>query len=400
MDDSKSASPQTVLSDMARAKGEEQRDQLKEGGAGASGWTTNEQDGTTKVKLRGFSLWKDAPVEVFLEILSYSTPHDLLLFSLVNKPLYSLLATSPADPEAEGKRFWKQARQNVCMPDLRAGDLSERELAGLVEGRGCIVCRDKSEHHMVDYYIRMRLCEDCRETELDHEVDIEDRVGELHPSALACTLFTLDDPRYCDMDDTRYFYKPALREMNDKLVALQLAADKAEGPSTDDPNDPRTVLTRFIRERTELVEKASLDGRDLFQWEEEDHERRYYEEQQRRAQRVRLIKAHLLDLGFDERDCSFEREENEEFLRRSEPLSTVALSQALPSLLAEIQLNSQRRLELESFDRLRQRSELLRPLYHEMLASRPTKLEKAVFPHFVLTATFSSIFIPSPAQPN
>lgn len=123
-----------------------------------------------------------------------------------------------------------------------------------------------------------------------------------------------------------------------------------------------------------------------------------------------------MDLGFDLDDCLFETKENEEFMQRVEPLSapckskrffdtfyqrlevltpfpssSQALQAALPSLLSELHLNAQLRLEIEASHHARERSHLLRPLYDEMLASRRSALEKALFPAFVVVLALPSV---------
>ncbi|GAA5946706.1 hypothetical protein JCM3765_000355 [Sporobolomyces pararoseus] len=128
------------------------------------------------------------PFELVSEILSHTTPKDLLSFSRTNKHYRSILMS-----KARSNQIWKTSRRNVGLPDLTAGDFSEPAYAALIFGTRCDHCSRYAPAWM-DPYLRRRLCKPCRKA---HIVKINrelDRDQHYHPATLKCVVRTSFSP--------------------------------------------------------------------------------------------------------------------------------------------------------------------------------------------------------------
>ncbi|POY76449.1 hypothetical protein BMF94_0650 [Rhodotorula taiwanensis] len=109
-----------------------------------------EQDGCDG-KLEGIKL---VPMEVFLDILSKSSPGELLSLSQVSQGYRSIVTGDNSEA------LWRQARANYQLPDITSGGFTELHYAGLFFGKGCAAC--DSNGGAPDFYLRVKLCRTCR----------------------------------------------------------------------------------------------------------------------------------------------------------------------------------------------------------------------------------------------
>ncbi|GAA5946585.1 hypothetical protein JCM10213_006637 [Rhodosporidiobolus nylandii] len=223
-------------------------------------------------------LLKKMPMDLVVEILSYLLPTELLVLSRVNKTYRALLTSKTA------KSIWRTSRRLIEMPDLEANDISEMAYTALVFGKKCDVC-DKGVLTRPDFYLRVRLCKDCRK---DSFVKLE-KLGKTHPhlhpsvaQVVVSTPYTAASgkwessiSRFALQADLEY-YSQLLHDLQDEDDADLANFKTAKSPSAtrsgrsrrpsasyrDSANDGEggERVASFVEERAEVIkvtEKAS-----------------------------------------------------------------------------------------------------------------------------------------------
>ncbi|KAF8602459.1 hypothetical protein BDV93DRAFT_474446, partial [Ceratobasidium sp. AG-I] len=101
----------------------------------------------------------EVPIEIFTEIASLIHPKDLLSLARCCKKLRGMLMQSSA------AHIWRLAESNVEGLPQRPGDISGAQYAALLFTTSCTSCGEKTSSQP-DTFLRVRLCSECRETEL------------------------------------------------------------------------------------------------------------------------------------------------------------------------------------------------------------------------------------------
>ncbi|KZT52665.1 hypothetical protein CALCODRAFT_80380 [Calocera cornea HHB12733] len=113
---------------------------------------------TMDIPGRGSKIYTNAPIEIFLEILSYLDPLDILKISQTSKTLRGFLN------DKESQYIWRQARANVpgLPPDLPV-DFTEPQYAAYLFQEICQVCggTTKKFGRIGLAALRVRLCSKC-----------------------------------------------------------------------------------------------------------------------------------------------------------------------------------------------------------------------------------------------
>ncbi|KAL5504200.1 hypothetical protein ACEPAH_8274 [Sanghuangporus vaninii] len=114
---------------------------------------------------------KRLPPELFLDILSYLSPGDLLSLRGVDK-FYKQYFDSP-----ESKVEWKAAERRVGLPECPP-ELSHQRYAALMFGKSCMKCsKFRSTKHF--FISKIRLCKECFRENIKYGKDIVP-LGTLH----------------------------------------------------------------------------------------------------------------------------------------------------------------------------------------------------------------------------
>ncbi|KAL5525719.1 hypothetical protein ACEPAG_7056 [Sanghuangporus baumii] len=104
------------------------------------------------------------PPELFLDIISYLSPGDLLSLRGVDRS-YKQYFDSP-----ESKVEWKASEQNFGLPECPP-ELSHQKYAALIFGKSCMKCsRFRSTKHF--FFSKIRLCKECFTENIKHGKDI------------------------------------------------------------------------------------------------------------------------------------------------------------------------------------------------------------------------------------
>ncbi|GAA5869315.1 hypothetical protein JCM16303_000427 [Sporobolomyces ruberrimus] len=157
------------------------------------------------------------PFELVSEILSYTTPKDLLEFARTNKHYRSILMS-----KTRSARIWRLSRKTIGLPDLTAEDFSEPAYAALVFGTHCDHC-SRYAPSWAEPWLRLRLCKSCR-TESLIKIDAKlEKNLHYHPATLHCVTKTPVSPAkgYWRYTRTRYTLKSEVEFCRKKLATLQ-----------------------------------------------------------------------------------------------------------------------------------------------------------------------------------
>ncbi|GAA5982065.1 hypothetical protein JCM5350_000633 [Sporobolomyces pararoseus] len=224
------------------------------------------------------------PFELVSEILSLTTPKDLLSFSRTNKYYRSILMS-----KTRSNQIWKTSRRNVGLPDLTARDFSEPAYAALVFGTHCDHCSRYAPAWM-DPYLRLRLCKPCRKVhviKINRELERDQRY---HPATLKCVIRTNQWTLEADLDSVHKKLS-ILQEDDEYDEDLELPPQTSNSHSLaprprrqatrtstrnksavsykeekEDLEDEEVVIRiggrveAFIEERKELLDKIHADG--------------------------------------------------------------------------------------------------------------------------------------------
>ncbi|KDQ12603.1 hypothetical protein BOTBODRAFT_34331 [Botryobasidium botryosum FD-172 SS1] len=210
------------------------------------------------------------PLEILFEILSNLLPIDLLHLSWTNKAFRGILLRRSSIV------IWEAARAQV--PDLPEcpADLNEVQYANLVFGTHCHEC-GKPNVRKVEWALRMRLCEKCRETMLGRipfgEYDIQ--------SCLSKATTTLKRHRNSPM--YALYYRPHIDEALEQRNALEGAH--------------RTMWE--LRRKIAVCETKQHAIRCELWW-NDTTDKRATQLEECREKRLHAIEERLIDLGWGE----------------------------------------------------------------------------------------------------
>ncbi|GAA5905763.1 F-box protein, partial [Sporobolomyces salmoneus] len=159
------------------------------------------------------------PPELYLDILSYLNPKDLLALARTNHLNRSFLIS-----KKDSEQLWKKSFQRVGLPVLEAKDWSYPACADLVFTSHCDQCGRYSPS-CIDPWLRRRLCKPCRKNSLIKLTKSYSSENNLHPLLDQCIVgsrFTPANVRHARWRRSENYVLPAdIDSMNAKLVELQ-----------------------------------------------------------------------------------------------------------------------------------------------------------------------------------
>ncbi|GAA6007120.1 hypothetical protein JCM10207_001515 [Rhodosporidiobolus poonsookiae] len=119
-------------------------------------------------------LLRTMPMDLLVEIFSYLVPGELLNLSRTAKAYHDLLSSKKSRP------IWRRSRRIVKLPDLEDESWSEAAYAALMFGNKCECCK-KTYTGRPDFYLRLRLCKECRKDSFVRLHKLEKEHPEYHP---------------------------------------------------------------------------------------------------------------------------------------------------------------------------------------------------------------------------
>ncbi|KIY69905.1 hypothetical protein CYLTODRAFT_420225 [Cylindrobasidium torrendii FP15055 ss-10] len=96
------------------------------------------------------------PLEIFFEIIGWLEPPQLLKLSMVSHSFRTALCNS-----RHASHIWSESRSLIDQPKPALG-MSELEWAQLCFVKACSVCGTREKANAPDFYLRKRLCRDCK----------------------------------------------------------------------------------------------------------------------------------------------------------------------------------------------------------------------------------------------
>ncbi|GAA6058669.1 hypothetical protein JCM10212_004080 [Sporobolomyces blumeae] len=185
------------------------------------------------------------PLEVLSEILSLTTPKDLLNVARTSKSYRALLLS-----QRRSATIWRASRRVLGLPDLTVDDFSEPAYAALVFGTACDACGRKAETFS-DPWLRRRLCQPCRREHLILRTAAYRRARKLHPHTLDCVAAT---PLGIREVSTARSLKRDVDVVDQELKAMQEDDETIDSlPDAADENSDETF--RSSRRRTSRSHK-------------------------------------------------------------------------------------------------------------------------------------------------
>ncbi|KAM5542624.1 hypothetical protein V8D89_003585 [Ganoderma adspersum] len=362
------------------------------------------------------------PVDVFLEIVAYCRPLDLLRLSRVSSQLRGVLLAK------RNKDVWVSARNTLDPPLPECPeDLSEPHYASLVFDRFCTASRpplvcgavgkgSKEEEGeevagwnavelTASYAVRVRLCEQCWKANvksgyiITNELDLKTRkdrafkrvLFDLVPEAKACRERVLgaitlefEAAAYDDMPIGQRALN-AVRQTSRQNFFQQdvVAVVKEYCALVESSGEDSKAVEEFLeRRKAQVLERLDFHFA-VDQWDYDRHRARAEAKLKALRARKAAIEKRLEDLGFESPDwlptVVFEKVVN-----RIEPLTEEAWDEIQPKLVAALAPRRALRETTEFKEKYHVRASQLKAHYLNFLASGRTEHPwKRTLPHFV-----------------
>ncbi|GAA5990768.1 hypothetical protein JCM11641_002032 [Rhodosporidiobolus odoratus] len=180
---------------------------------------------------------KTLPVELLVEIFSHLDPQDLLAINTVSKTYHALLSSTSSTS------IWKRARERFDLPEATVGNFTEMQYAQLMFGTRCQHCGSKAK--FADFFIRQRICTECRREKFVKLNWLYKSHPGLHPATKHCILPSYHSPAATRWTVAKpYGFTAELERYSALLWKLQYEEDDAEeGDSGDDTDSDLSDLT-------------------------------------------------------------------------------------------------------------------------------------------------------------
>ncbi|BGP13385.1 hypothetical protein JCM10213v2_001304 [Rhodosporidiobolus nylandii] len=349
------------------------------------------------------------PVELLVEIFSHLNPSDLLSLSRVNKTYHTLLA-SPGSTS-----LWKKARERFKLPDATAGGgLTEMQYAQLMFGTECQHC-GAGKVKTADFFIRQRICSDCRREKFVRLDWLKRTHPDLHPLAGECVIpsypygnvddlshfsqklwdleLELEDDATTDSDDEPLTPlpspspSPSARPGRSTRRHADGRVNYAESDTEDEKDEvykPSKAVEKFVAVRKKLREKLREEGQTLFRAESAVHRQLEEErlrakcfspaERRRAVERIEDLEERVLDLdlGFTEDDFTSGWYDSKLVISK-EPLTDESWEEIKPQVIKLLKRLGKAKVKREATEELQARQSSLRPRYDKLLAALSVK---------------------------
>ncbi|KAG8793059.1 hypothetical protein FRC12_003992 [Ceratobasidium sp. 428] len=282
-------------------------------------------------KLQGLM---NMPVDIFAEIAIYLHPIDLIFLARANKFFRQILMSRSFI------NVWRSAEGNVDGLPPCPKELCEPQYAALVFTKHCSICGDPALRPM-DPILQVRLCVRCRDQQAVETSKVTD------PTLVFSSRSLVPGKSrwyisWCLYDDAR--------AIKDKLNTLEHENNQEE-------------TERWKKERRDVVIERSKNAQPLIAYLKGIEDEHDTELSGIRKKREVEVKSRLLELGWDKRDIEVWdrawRREWKSLACIAKPLTERGWENILPTLVAYLELNRDRRLQRERERRQRERQNKL-----------------------------------------
>ncbi|KAH8108769.1 hypothetical protein DFH11DRAFT_1631209 [Phellopilus nigrolimitatus] len=218
------------------------------------------------------------PIDIFCEIATHLSPHDLLTMARASKSLRGLLMSKNSKP------IWRAARESVELPECPT-DLSEPKYADLIYCKGCYMC-DTPRAQTLHFPLRLRLCKHCSEKYIvpRHRIrgyDIvgsEESVFNMVPYDQLYHFFSLDI-KYHNVDEVKAVWE--------KYQSYELGSEERN---------------RYVQRRKELVQEMSATSTKVLTWMSAQRREKEISQQANAKAREQSIREKLKELSYTDMD--------------------------------------------------------------------------------------------------
>ncbi|CUA71194.1 putative exocyst complex component sec8 [Neurospora crassa OR74A] [Rhizoctonia solani] len=306
-----------------------------------------------RAKIKGkLEIFKNVPVEVFIQIAKYLHPFDLVLLSRVNKFFRELFMSRQA------ASIWVSARRNVpnlppCPPALSP----KRCLLNLAIFSQH--CGKYAPRHM-DPMLLVRLCTSCWEEQYR-------------------LMSTIDYMPYMSLVARSYDPPPRKFRHYDRLLLIsdvEAVESKLKELSAAGDNDS---LARWKSERREELEARYRNAGLFKEWFAERDLERGNDLNQRKNAHEAEVEARLISLGWEREDhlpSDYTRRKKwNSLVRAPRSLTDRGWDKLLPQLIVHLEENRKVRLARERADRRQERNQELREFWNTTKKLLPPLLE-------------------------
>ncbi|GAA5998028.1 hypothetical protein JCM5350_005350 [Sporobolomyces pararoseus] len=242
-------------------------------------------------KLKSFA--SVLPLDLVGEICHYLTPCDLLNWSRSSRLFRTLLFK-----RSVASSWWKNARRNVGLPDLRF-EMDEPAYASLIYDKFCMKCG-------IEMHDIPQCCANDRYARINK---VANEIGTISSKLVKqCYVSFTWNPYTNDLNDTRPDFRWVLKaralEINHALTRCSSSnfASMLQGKG----KLLNKEVEQRIQEAQEEIQRREEDGDKLYKWKleiEEEIDRQKREEIIRQCKERRdAIEAKMVVLGFDEKD--------------------------------------------------------------------------------------------------
>ncbi|EMD36275.1 hypothetical protein CERSUDRAFT_124209 [Gelatoporia subvermispora B] len=325
----------------------------------------------------------DMPIDIFLEIASWSHPMTLIQLSRTSKGLRDMLMSKTA------RMVWRAALYNI--PDLPpcAPDLAEPRYAALVFDKICLACSvDKAT--CVSYTARVRFCAACfRVNVVPGHRRFGSRFNDGRHSALSAgeTIFSLvprvvrESYMHIQRQNSSWdlYFLPELDFVDNKLSQLHGTADGS------------ISVQEFIRTQKQLAQERYTYGLEVHKWENSSKLEQSRRQHDAQMGRTAQIEANLYELGYSTLDFPTDNPVWDNILNQPRQLTPRIWSQIKPKLIRMIDEAREDAIHEKLEERVEERCQQIKAHYDELLQTwadteskdmMPTGMELCLLPPF------------------
>ncbi|KAI0338123.1 hypothetical protein BDW22DRAFT_1363238 [Trametopsis cervina] len=289
----------------------------------------------------------DMPMDIFLEVMAFLHPLDLLHLSRVSRSFRKILL------HRSSRLMWVAARRNANNPPDPPSHLSEPKYAALVFEHSCMAC-GVPRAGKVDYAMSVRFCGPCwKENVSTGNVLMRNPST---PRSVAMTLFSLLPTHI------RIYAAPARSQFY--ISEFDAVAGHYKALSEEERES-------FVKDREALVETMSEHATAVLKWEDKMREDRQLEAVEISKNREQSIEAKLEALGYHRSQWPRSDSQWKSLVHQPRELTPRIWKQILPKLEAAIKSEIARQSQQELTRRKAARGKEVTALYKAYVDALP-----------------------------
>ncbi|OBZ74627.1 hypothetical protein A0H81_05074 [Grifola frondosa] len=344
---------------------------------------TSARNATSRRKKAALSALPTMPIDILFEIFANLTPRDLLNLTRTNKPFRQLLMTRKAIT------VWRAARKNeLGAPDCLPG-MSEPQWASLLWGGN--ICQQCARNVTdIDLVLLRRVCVECMREHLVQGAfskafeGLDPAIMKLVPYSNASGWVRGYKPK------AKFYWDADIYDMSRKLDVLK------KDIHMDKPG-AREALEKFKAAQIAHVDVIMKHAAICKTWVAQIDEQRENDELVLRKERLEIVRARLVELGYDYRDATAAVTLDHLYVV-TRPLTDRLWKQISRTLKQRARASQKKRLAREYREIIHARSKIVCSIYEEY-RNGLTPLEKIYTPYASDVWTFEGfkelIFAPA-----